>query len=189
LREFLDREGLAALPHEAQVLLERGYSKLIERAPVHIRWSGDLVAFGDVDEVDHFAGTGDPDLFCGPVDHLKMRWVIASGVLGITKELESLDVLEARQHKQRTLELSTKLSESSDPIMGDWKHLYSSEDALRYNLLMAAELQWALRQNLDLSEVPFPDPLGEPLNVIDDGERMTFDMFANQNIYELSIKH
>jgi hypothetical protein len=192
LRTFLAREGLGALPREAMVLLEGGYAKLIERAPLHADWRGDLWTLGEMVQ----AGSMEPSSLFGiagcsgeTFGAMVMRGKVAGGIVTVAQAHASLEGLDPINRQQRVRTLAVEFADSNNPLLGNWGVVESTDEALRYNLLMAAELQWALRQALELPEVAFPDPLGEQLQVIDDGEMMHFHMYPDRNTVEWSIKH
>jgi hypothetical protein len=192
LRTFLEREGLSALPREGLVQLEQGIGKLIERAPVHSQWRGELVTFG---YALRSASSGHSELFGiegfsgGPVGALAMKWQLANGVLKVSQIHKSLEALHGTSYQQRVQELCSEFTESSNPVLSAWRVLGSANASLRHNLVCAGQLQRALRRVLELPELPFPDPFGKPLTETDDGEVMSFHVDNGSNGIELKVKY
>ncbi|MCA9002357.1 MAG: hypothetical protein KDB61_10550, partial [Planctomycetes bacterium] len=123
------------------------------------------------------------------VGDLMGRWMIADGVLEMSRAYGSLEGLDAMSYFDRVQELGVEFQDSGNPVQSSMRVIDSAPAALRYNLVMAGELQRALRRALELPEVPFPDPLGMPLTESDDGKVMNFRVDCDKIGIELSVKY
>jgi hypothetical protein len=192
LRDFLEREGLGALPREALVSLEKGYATLIGRAPIQTRWNGELVTLGNAVQLAYEKPSnlfGIEGFSGGPVWDLVMRWNIAEDVLRMAQVYAILEGLNAEDHLQHVQTVGGELKDSGNLVLMLKHKLLNADAALRYNLVKAGQLQRALRRALELPEVPFPDPLEMPLTETDDGKVMSFHSDHYEHGIELSVKY
>ncbi len=120
---------------------------------------------------------------------LAWRWLFADAMVSMADFYGELEQLEGPAYQARMQEWSLMVNESRNPVLSTLYVLRSADASFRYNIVVAGQLQRALRSVLDLPAVALLDPLDAELVETDDGEMMHFHVEDDGGGIDLHLKH